>query len=306
MTDYGHPITFGLSLDPAVDRLPETRQMARHAAAGGLDYLAVQDHPYQPGYLDVWTMISHLVAETERIAFFPDVADLQLRPPTMLAKAAASLSVLSGGRIILGLGGGATADGIAAMGGLRRDGRQMVAYTEEALQVMRRALAGGAVRLRSEQHDIGGYQAGPVPPAPVPLWLGSQKSRMLAVTGRSSDGWISPLNIYVRPDEVPSRQQLIDTAARQAGRDPATVRRVYNVIGAIGSYTGPGLVGPVELWVDTLAAWAVELGFDTFVFWPATAHLRQAEIFAAEVVPAVRQRVQELRGQRGDGSGGRR
>src|SRR5215207_4812041 len=96
MTDYGHPITFGLSLYPSVDLLRETKQLAQAADAAGLEYLAIQDHAYNPELLDVWTLITYLVADTERISFFPDVADLQLRPPTILAKAAASLSVLTG------------------------------------------------------------------------------------------------------------------------------------------------------------------------------------------------------------------
>ncbi|GAA5084776.1 alkanesulfonate monooxygenase SsuD/methylene tetrahydromethanopterin reductase-like flavin-dependent oxidoreductase (luciferase family) [Thermocatellispora tengchongensis] len=299
MTDYGHPITFGLSLDPDVDRLAETRRLAQAASDHGLDHLAVQDHAYQPGHLDAWTLITHLAAETERISFLTDVADLQLRPPTMLAKAAASLGVLTGGRIVLGLGGGAFADAIAGMGGVRRDGPAMVAFTEEALHVMRAALSGGPVRLLSDRHRIEGYAAGPVPPSPIPLWLGSQGPRMLAVTGRAGDGWISPLNIYVRPDEVPGKQKLIDDAARSAGRDPASIRRIYNVIGTIGNVRGgPGLAGDVRVWTDTLTSWAVELGFDTFIFWPVTAHQAQLDVFAAEVVPAVRERVSEIRGQR--------
>ena len=143
MTDYRHPITFGLSLYPSVDQLGETRQLAQAADAAGLDYLGIQDHAYNPEFLDAWTLITYLAAETARITFFPDVADLQLRPPTILAKAAASLSVLSGGRIVLGVGGGASAGGIAAMGGVRRSGAEMIAFTEEALQFMRTALAGG-------------------------------------------------------------------------------------------------------------------------------------------------------------------
>ncbi|MEW2382892.1 LLM class flavin-dependent oxidoreductase [Micromonospora sp. NPDC047707] len=296
MTDYGHPLTFGVSLDPSVDRLGETRQLARTATEGGFDLLAVQDHPYQPGHLDTWTMITHLAARTDRISFLTDVADLQLRPPTMLAKSAASLSVLTGGRIVLGVGGGASADAIAAMGGLRRTGGQTIAYTEEALTVMRRALAGEPVRHLSDQHAIEGYAAGPV--APVPLWLGGQRPRMLAVAGRRADGWISPLNIYVPPAEVPSRQKIIDEAARDAGREPAQVRRIYNVIGAIGPHRGgTGLVGDVALWVDTLTGWAHDLGFDTFVFWPLASAPAQAELFANEVAPAVRDRVRQLRGQ---------
>ncbi|MEO3816031.1 LLM class flavin-dependent oxidoreductase [Plantactinospora sp. B24E8] len=299
MTDYGQPLRFGLSLDPSVEQAPRTARLARAAMDGGLEYLAVQDHPYQPGYLETWTLISHLAARTDRISFLTDVADLQLRPPTMLAKAAASLNALTGGRITLGVGGGAFADAIAGMGGVRRSGGEMVAYTEEALQILRRALAGGPVVFPGRQHQIEGYTAGPVPAAPTPIWLGSQRRRMLEVTGRHSDGWISPLNIYVPPDEVPQRQRIIDDAARSAGRDPGEVRRIYNVIGAIGEYRGgQGLVGPTGLWIDTLTRWAVELGFDTFVFWPMTAHEQQLDVFAGTVVPAVRQAVDEIRGRR--------
>jgi alkanesulfonate monooxygenase SsuD/methylene tetrahydromethanopterin reductase-like flavin-dependent oxidoreductase (luciferase family) len=299
MTDYGHPITFGLSLYPSVDLLKETNQLGRAADAAGLEYIAIQDHAYNPEFLDVWTLITYLAAETNRISFFPDVADLQLRPPTILAKAAASLSVLAGGRIALGVGGGATAEGITAMGGIRRNGREMVEYTDEALQIMRRALAGGVVDFRGTQHTVGGYSAGPVPPTTVPLWLGSRGPRMLALTGRSSDGWISPLSTYLTPSAVPSRQQLIDEAALSAGRDPAALRRIYNVVGAIGAVRGgPGLTGDVHSWVDALSDWSVELGFDTFVFWPTSVPLAQLEVFATEVVPGVRQRVSERRGQR--------
>ncbi|MGP4101191.1 LLM class flavin-dependent oxidoreductase [Nonomuraea sp. KM90] len=299
MTDYGHALSFGLSLDPDMNRLDETRLLATVAEDGGLDYLAIQDHAYQPGHLDAWTLITHLATRTRRVSFLTDVADLQLRPPAMLAKAAASLGVLAGGRTVLGVGGGAFADAIAGMGGGRRGGGEMVAYTEESLHVMRAALSGGGVRLRSDQHTIEGYAAGPVPPAPIPLWLGAQGPKMLAVTGRAADGWVSPLNIYVPPAEVPGKQKTIDETARAAGRDPAEIRRIYNVIGVIGDVRGgPGLAGDARRWADTLTEWAVELGFDTFVFWPVAEHRVQLDVFAAEVVPAVREQVARTRGQR--------
>ena len=297
MTDYGHPITFGLSLIPSVEVLEETRQLARAADAAGLDYLAIQDHAYNVEFLDVWTLISYLAAETDRIAFVPDVADLQLRPPAMLAKAAASLSVLTGGRIVLGVGGGASAGGIAAMGGTWRSKPEMIAFTDEALQIMRRALAGGPVEFRGDQHTVD-YEAGPLPPEPVPLWLGSQGPRMLALTGRESDGWVSPLSTYTPPFAVPAMQRRIDEAARDAGRDPADVRRIYNVVGTIGTGRGgSGLTGDVDTWVATLTDWAVDLGLDTFIFWPTTAPQAQLEVFVGEVVPAVRQAVSARRSQ---------
>lgn len=294
--DYGRNLEFGISIDPAAADLDVALTLARRADEAGLDYLAVQDHPYQPGHLDAWTLMTVLLTQTEHVSVVSDVLDLQLRPPAMLAKAAASLAVIAPGRIVLGVGGGATAHGVEAMGGTPHRGGEMVAFTEEAVMVLRRALAGGPVRLDTPRHRIRGYQAGPKPAVAVPVWLGSQKPRMLGVTGRVAEGWISPLNIYVAPHEVPERQRLIDAAAAEAGRDPRDVRRIYNVIGAIGPYTGlNGLVGSVELWVDTLTSWALDLGFDTFVFWPMTDPVRQVELFAREVVPAVRAKVARAR-----------
>ncbi|MET9121183.1 LLM class flavin-dependent oxidoreductase [Streptomyces sp. NPDC004528] len=298
MTDYQRPLSFGLSLDPDARAWAHTRRLARTAENLGLDHLAVQDHPYQPGHFDAWTLISHLSAHTDRISFLTDVADLQLRPPVMLAKAATSLSVLTGGRVRLGVGGGGIPDAIASMGGAARRGPDLVAFADESVGLLRKALNGDSVRLHSPYHHIAGYQAGPVPTRPVELWLGAQKPRMLAVTGRQADGWISPLNIYVTPDEVPSRQEIIDEAATGAGRDPRELRRVYNVIGAIGGGDGPGLVGDVRRWVDTLTEWTVVLGFDTFVLWPAADPERQLALFAGEVVPAVRERVGAIRSGR--------
>ena len=298
MVDYGHPLTFGISIDPTAADVIQSLALAQQADRAGLDYLAVQDHPYQPTHLDALSLMSALLNRTEHISVVSDVLDLQLRPPTILAKAAASLSAMAGGRVHLGVGAGASAQGVAAMGGVPRRGSEMVEYTEESIQILKRALHGGVVQVNTQQHQIAGYQAGPIPPQPVQVWVGSQKPRMLAVTGRSGDGWISPLNIYVAPDEVPERQELIDAAARSAGREPRDIRRIYNVIGAIGPFRGgSGLVGPVDPWVETLTDWAVELGFDTFLFWPATEPSSQLAIFSSEVVPAVRSRVAERRAQ---------
>ncbi|SDU56029.1 LLM class flavin-dependent oxidoreductase [Jiangella alkaliphila] len=297
MTDYGRPLTFGVSLDPTAADFGSALDLARQADRAGLEYLAVQDHAYLPGYLDVWTMLSVLAARTERVAVVPDVADLQLRPPAMLAKAAASLATIVPGRVALGVGGGPSAAAVASMGATPHHGDDMVRYTEEGIGIVRAALAGEAIRTNTAQHRIAGYQAGPVPPQPVEIWVGSQRPKMLGVTGRVGDGWVSPLNIYVPPEQVLERQTLVDDAARAAGRDPRDVRRLYNVLGAIGPYSGgQGLVGPVELWVESLTEWAVELGFDTFVLWTITDPAAQLELFTSEVVPAVRERVAKIRG----------
>ncbi len=300
MTDYGQTLRFGVSIDPTATDFPQALRLAQQADAAGLDLLAVQDHPYQPSHLDAWTLIGQLVARTEQISVMADVLDLQLRPPTLAAKAAASLAVMNGGRVHLGVGGGASATGVAAMGGRSRSRGETVQFTEEAIRIMRRALRGGTIQENTPEHQIAGYQAGPVPPEHLGIWLGSQGPRMLRVTGRVADGWISPLNIYVAPHEVPEKQQTIDDAARKVGRDPREVRRIYNVLGAIGPFRGgQGLVGPVREWVETLTSWAVDLGFDSFVFWPVTDPEDQLRVFVNEVVPAVRERVAARRAEQG-------
>jgi alkanesulfonate monooxygenase SsuD/methylene tetrahydromethanopterin reductase-like flavin-dependent oxidoreductase (luciferase family) len=297
MTDYGRPLSFGVSIDPDATRFGSAVALADQADRNGLDYLAVQDHPYQPAYLDSWTMLAYLLARTEHISVVPDVLNLQLRAPTIVAKAAASLATMSGGRVQLGVGSGATSQGVAAMGGVPRTGDDAVAFTDEAIQIMRRAFHGETIHANTRQHRVAGYEAGPIPPQPIQVWLGSQGPKMLVVTGRSSDGWMCPLNIYVPPEAVPERQALIDEATRGAGRDPSAIRRIYNVIGEIGtSRAGTGLVGTVDHWIDTLSEWAVDLGFDTFIFWTVTDPAAQLSVFASEVVPGVRARVAELRG----------
>jgi len=120
VSDYGRTLEFGVSVEPLADPPDWASRVARAADTAGLDLVGIQDHPYQRRFLDTWTLISTLVPVTEDIRFFPDVANLPLRPPAMLAKAAASLDVLSGGRVELGLGAGAFWDAVVGMGGHRR------------------------------------------------------------------------------------------------------------------------------------------------------------------------------------------
>jgi alkanesulfonate monooxygenase SsuD/methylene tetrahydromethanopterin reductase-like flavin-dependent oxidoreductase (luciferase family) len=297
MPDYGQPLQFGLSITPDADDLSAVAGMTSLAESAGYDLIAIQDHAYQPRFLDTWTLLTYLAARTERVRFLPDVADLALRPPAMLAKAAASLDVLTGGRVDLGVGSGGFPDAITGMGGPERTPGQAVTATEEAMRILRLALAADRpVVLHGEHYDVRGYRPGPPPAHPIPIWLGVVRPRMLAVTGRLADGWICPLNIYVGPGEAARFHELIDQAAVAAGRQPADVRRLYNVLGSIGLRTGGrGLNGPTELWADTLASWVTEPGFDTFVFWPTDSSRAQAELFAREVLPAVRARVADQR-----------
>jgi alkanesulfonate monooxygenase SsuD/methylene tetrahydromethanopterin reductase-like flavin-dependent oxidoreductase (luciferase family) len=297
VTDYGSPLQFGLSVTPEASDVENITGLVRLADAIGLDLVAIQDHAYNHTFLDTWTLITFLAAQTQRVHFLPDVADLPLRPPAMLAKAAATLDLLTGGRAELAVGAGAFWDAIEGMGGPRRTPAEAVAATAQALDIIQHALAAdGRVVSHGEHYDVRGYMPGPRPAHAMRIWVGAQKPRMLELIGRSAGGWVCALSIYIPPEDVPRLQTIIDTAAAAAGRRASEIRRLYNVVGSIGPRLGgQGLNGPISLWVETLASWATDLGFDSFVFWPADPSEKQVRAFAEDVVPRVRQRVESAR-----------
>ena len=238
-----------------------------------------------------------LLAETAQIRVFPDVANLPLRPPAMIAKAAASLDVLSGGRFELGIGAGYSWDAIAAMGGPRRSARESVEALEEAIAVIRFFWSGErGARFDGRYYAVKGVHPGPPPTHRIEIWVGAYKPRMLKLTGRLGDGWIPSLR-YAPPDHIPEMQRRVDAGAEEAGRDPSEIRRMYNISGAITDGETRGLLqGPVPQWIEELTGFALELGLDTFLFWPREDHPQQLDRFASEVVPGLRDAVVRERG----------
>jgi len=297
MYDLRQPLAFGGNVDPTAADPTWPLQLARVIDAAGLEFIGIQDHPYNATFLDTWTLIATLTQATQQVRFFPNVANLPLRPPAMLAKAAASLDVLSGGRIELGLGAGAFWEAIAAMGGPSRSPGAAVEALEEAIQIIQAFWSDArTVRFEGKHYQVRGARPGPRPAHAIRLWIGAYGPRMLALTGRRADGWVPSLG-YAPPERLPEMQQRIEAAAREAGRKPQDIRRIYNVMGQITA--GPAqqlLVGPVSHWIEELTRFAIEFGMDTFIFWPAEDRMHQIERFAAEVVPGVRVAVAQARG----------
>lgn len=300
-------LDFGISVIPAARQLGLNRELTLLAEEEGLDLVGVQDHPYVGYFMDTFSLVGTLLAETGRIRLFPDVASLPLRPPAMMAKAAASLDIASGGRFELGIGAGAYGEGAKAMGARKLSGPESVVALEEAIAVIRAMWSGApSARVRGEYYSLSGVRPGPAPAHEIGLWVGALGPRMLRLTGRLADGWAAPNPNYLPYERLGEAMSLIDEGARRAGRDPADVFRLYQVPGTIQPATGLGrqyrppqgsepLQGSIQHWVAALTDWALTLGFDAFVFWPERPSAEQVGLFAREVAPAVREAVQSQR-----------
>ncbi len=283
-----HRIEFGIFLNPSWQEQDEMLGLVRLADESGLDLVGIQDHPYQWRFHDTWTLISYLAGITSRLRFFPDVASLPLRPPAILAKSAASLDVLSGGRVELGIGAGAFWEAIGAMGGVVRTPGEAVEATEEAIDVIRLVWSGErGVRYTGSHYQLSGLHTGPKPAHDIGIWVGAGKRRMLDLVGRKADGWV-PSASWAPPGQLPGLLQQVEAAATEAGRDPSAIRRIYNIGGSVGTDRAR-FRGPPEQWADELVA-LIELGMDGFIFSSDIGDdMGQITRFAEEVVPRVRE-----------------
>ena len=280
-------VRFGLNADPNIGGVAIAERITAIADSHGLELVGMQDHPYNDGFLDTFTLLTWLASKTASVHFVTNVANLPLRPPVMLAKQAATMDVLSGGRFELGLGAGAFWEGIAGMGGPHRAPRTALESLSEAIDILRSFWAGEPFGFRGEH-----YQAPSVRPAPKPahgmrIWLGVRGPRAVRLAGAKADGLMvsSPM---VTPDLLPELNEILTAGAEENGRDPAAITRLYNVMGLITSENKDDFHGPVDRWVDTLTGLHLESGMNAFVYWPSGDRERQSRIFAAEVVPAVR------------------
>jgi len=296
---------FGLNIDPSAAGAELALELAAYADGARLELIGIQDHPYNGAFLDTWTLLSFLGARTQTVRLFPNVVSLPLRPPAVLAKAAATLDRLTGGRVVLGLGAGAIWDAIAGYGGPRRSPGEALGALGEAIEVLRLIWSGGDERGRvsfaGRFYSLSDARPGPAPADRIEIWLGALKPRMLELTGRSADGWTVSLN-YSPPDRLGAMHAAIDAAAEQHGRTPGAIRRNYNLMGMIqeaGDYgvrsrRSDMLFGSAGDWSTTLVRYYVEYGMDCFVFWPVAGDPHeQARRWAEEVVPAARERIRQ-------------
>jgi alkanesulfonate monooxygenase SsuD/methylene tetrahydromethanopterin reductase-like flavin-dependent oxidoreductase (luciferase family) len=295
---------FGLNIDPSAHNRQLAFDLAHLADETNLDLICVQDHPYNPAFFDTWTLLTALGVVTQEVRLLPNVLNLPLRPPAMLAKAAATLDLLTNGRVELGLGAGAFNEGVVSYGGPKRTPGEAVSALEEALHILRmlwQPLAPkSTVSFEGDYYQLHNAQPGPAPAHDIRIWLGGNKPRMLRVTGLLADGLLIS-STYIPPEEVPSIQRMVDEGAEQAGRNPNAIRRGYNLMGSIlaaGSRTVTAkrkglIIGTSQHWVDEILRYYNDLRLDTFTFWPVMGdEQKQGRIFAEEVVPAIKEAIE--------------
>ncbi|WP_261561802.1 LLM class flavin-dependent oxidoreductase [Frankia tisae] len=299
--DYGHDLLFGTFISPANRPAGAPVELAALADRAGLDLATFQDHPYQPGFHDTWTLMSYIAARTERISLTANVLNLPLRQPVVVARAAASLDLLTGGRVELGLGAGAFWDAIEAAGGRRLSPAQSVVALAEAIDVIRGvwdAQRAGGVRVEGDFYRVVGAKRGPAPAHDIGIWLGAYKPRMLHLTGHVADGWLPSLAYLPGgPTDLAASNAQVDEGAKAAGRDPRAVRRLLNIAGRFSSSSNGFLDGPPDQWVEELAGLTLEYGISGFIL--GTDDPAMVERYAYEIAPAVREMVQAERSDSG-------
>ncbi len=253
MPDYGHPLQFGTFVTPVNNPPQQAVQLAQVSEQLGFDLVTFQDHPYQASFHDTWTLMSWVAAATERIHISGNVLNLPLRQPAVLARSVASLDLLSGGRIELGLGAGGFWDAVESMGGDKLTPGQGVDALSQAIDIIRGIWDAGdrtPLRAGGDYHHVSGAKRGPAPAHDVPIWIGALKPRMLRLIGRKGDGWLPSL-AYLAPGDLTAGNTAIDAAATEAGRDPREIRRMLNIGANVG--------------VDEIITLALEEGVSTFI-----------------------------------------
>jgi alkanesulfonate monooxygenase SsuD/methylene tetrahydromethanopterin reductase-like flavin-dependent oxidoreductase (luciferase family) len=282
---------FGVNVSTSAAPGADPVAAAQTAERLGFDFVSASDHPggTAPTY-ETWTMLAWIAASTSRITVASRVLAVPLRPPALVAKMAESLDRLSGGRLILGLGGGSSDAEFRGFGLPVPSPREKVDGLGEAIEIIRGLWAEPSFTYTGRIYHTDAADVEPKPTRHIPIWLGTYGDRALALTGRLADGWIPSLGFAPR-DRLPIMRERILAAAHDAGRQPPDITCVLNVGVRVDERAEPSpdnLTGSAEQVGSELAAF-VALGFTAFNVLPiGPGTNEQVHRIAAEVIPAVR------------------
>ncbi|MFB7085264.1 LLM class flavin-dependent oxidoreductase [Streptomyces sp. NPDC056296] len=294
-------VVFGFGAHSTIGDAPELLGMAQLADREGLDLFSLSDHPYVGQRLDAYATVGFLIGRTQRLAGFANVSNLPTRPPAMLARTVTSLSALSGGRVVLGMGAGGLWERIADMGVERLSPSDAVEAFEEAIVLVKKLSGGGPPVTFQGRH----YRVNQIEPAPVaapPVWTGSVGRKSLAATGRVADGWIPGHAADWVSERYRTSRPVIDEAAAAVGRDPREIRTVFNLPGRITDRPltatrdrdGRWVGGSAGQWVEELTSAVLDHGASGFMLFSprgGTPDMASVARWAGEIAPAVREAV---------------
>jgi alkanesulfonate monooxygenase SsuD/methylene tetrahydromethanopterin reductase-like flavin-dependent oxidoreductase (luciferase family) len=296
-----YDVVFGFGAPSETNESAELMRLVDQADQDGLDLFSLSDHPYFGAHLDAYAAIGFLLGRTKRIAGLANVTNLPTRPAPMLARTVTSLSTLSAGRIVLGMGAGGRWDRIADMGVPPQSPAAAVDAFEEAITLIKLLCGGGPpVTYQGRYYRV--HQIEPADVAAPAVWTGSVGPKSLAATGRVADGWIPGHAADWRSQRYRDSRPIIENAASAVGRDPREIRTVFNFPGAITERplsatrddTGRWIGGSVAQWVEELTEAVLDYGASGFTLFSADGGSPDAttlRVWAREIVPAVREAI---------------
>jgi probable F420-dependent oxidoreductase len=284
-------LLFGLDVPTSAEAGSDPVAEAQRAESAGFDFVSASDHPCGDSRsYETWTMLAWIAAGTQRLRVLTRVLGVPYRPPAMVAKMAETFDRLTGGRLILGLGGGASDDEFRAFGLPVPSPREKIDGLEEAVRIIRGLWTEPQFTYEGQLHRTDGAQIEPKPDHRIPIWLGTFGPRGLALTGRLADGWIPSLG-YAPLEELPAMRARVLAAAREAGRDPDEITCALNMEIRVdpGAAPDPSMVtGSAEAVAEQLTQ-LTELGFSALNFKPnGPDRAEQVDLLAREVIPAVK------------------
>ena len=235
-------------------RWPEVAAIARAAEESKFDSIWVGDHLLyrgggrpERGPWDAWTQLAALAVLTTRVRLGPLVAATAFHTPGVIARMAASIDEISGGRLVLGLGAGWNEPEFRAFG---FPFERLVSRFGESFEIVRRLLAGEHVTFKGEFHSVDDAVLLPPPRRTVPIMLGSNGARMLGIALPHVDAWNTWFTSYGNTVEgFANLRGDIDAACVKAGRDPAELTHSACVLVRVGDVAGerPDDVPPVPI-----------------------------------------------------------
>jgi alkanesulfonate monooxygenase SsuD/methylene tetrahydromethanopterin reductase-like flavin-dependent oxidoreductase (luciferase family) len=301
-------VVFGFGAHSGIDETAELLRMAQQADRAGLDIFSLSDHPYIGGRLDAYAAIGFILGRTQRVWGFANVTNLPARPAPVLARTVTSLSALSGGRVVLGMGAGGRWDRISAMGVPRLSPGAAVDAFEEAIVLVKMLSGSSPVTFRGRYYQVD--QLEPSAVAPPAVWTGSVGPKSLAATGRVADGWIPGHAADWLSQRYLTSRPVIDAAAAAAGRDPREIRAVFNFPGRITARPlaatrdsgGRWIGGSPAQWAEELTGAVLDHGASGFLLFSPDGGAPDSDSlarWASEIVPAVREAIATAPGASG-------